>query len=203
MSHQHPDIRAPDPASWLAQHLTAIPNNAHSYSIFTSKDHATPCSGFVLESDILGVPVDSIVHTSPLAHLTQIPINTRRAVNLNLTLPRQPPSDDMSPISARTLLLLLSSVSLAAAAVDFAQCLQNFTATNETGGVDSDGHAVPAADAVGLTYETCKARCGTTAESLSWTQFAQLFASWLLPWLALLSQLPFSSGNIGDSLLSS
>ena len=108
----------------------------------------------------------------------------------------------MNPISARTLLLLLSSISLVAAAVDFSQCLQNFTATNETGGVDSYGHAVPAADAVGLTYETCKERCGTTAEGFSWTQFAQLFASWLLPWLALLSHLPLSSGDLGDNILS-
>ena len=110
----------------------------------------------------------------------------------------------MNPISARTLLLFLSSVSLVAAAVDFAQCLQDFTATNETGGVDSYGHAVPAADAVGLTYETCKARCGTTAERFNWTLFTQLCSAWLLPWLALLNQLPgFSSEYIIDSILSS
>ena len=109
----------------------------------------------------------------------------------------------MNPISARTLLLLLSSVSLVVAATDFANCLADFKNTNQTGGVDFHGHNVSAADAVGLTYETCKKRCGTTAESFSWAQFAGLFASWLLPWFALLSQLPFGSGNIGDSILSS
>ena len=109
----------------------------------------------------------------------------------------------MNPISARTLLLLLSFVSLVAAAVDFAQCLSDFQATDETGGVDSHGHAVPAANATGLTYETCRDRCGTHAESFSWRQFAQLFSAWLLPWLALISQLPFGSGDAVENSVSS
>ena len=108
----------------------------------------------------------------------------------------------MNPISVRTLLLLLFFISLVAAA-NFTQCLEDFKANpNATGGVDSHGHAVSAADAVGLTYRTCTERCGKASKSFSWRQFAQLFASWLLPWLALISQLPFGSGDYVDDFLS-
>ena len=109
----------------------------------------------------------------------------------------------MSPVSARILLLLLSSTSLVAAAVNLTQCFVDFQANPDaTGGVDSHGHGVSAANAVGLTYRTCTERCGTTAESFNWRQFAQLFASWLLPWLALVSQLPYGSGNYLDDFVS-
>ena len=108
----------------------------------------------------------------------------------------------MNQIPARSLLLLLSFTSLAVAA-NFTQCLEIFKANpNATGGVDSNGRDVSAADAVGLKYETCEQLCGETAESFNWRQFAQLFSSWLLPWLALISQLPFGSGNHVDNFLS-
>jgi len=70
------------------------------------------------------------------------------------------------------------------------------------GGVDFKGHQTTPAKAVGLTYETCKTRCGGNAESFNWREFAQLFSSWLLPWLALISQLPFGSGNYADDFVS-
>ena len=113
------------------------------------------------------------------------------------------PPEDMNPISTRTLLLLLCFVSLVAAAIDFTRRLDNFGATNKIGGVDSDGYDVPAAKATGLKYETRREECGTTADSFNWAQFARLFTSWLLPWLVLISQLPFGSGNLRNSLLSS
>ena len=108
----------------------------------------------------------------------------------------------MNPISARILLVLLFFTSLVAA-VDFTQCLADFkTNPNATGGVDSHGHNVSAADAVGLTYRTCAERCGTSAEAFNWRQFAQAFALWLLPWLALVNQLPFGSENYVDDFVS-
>ena len=108
----------------------------------------------------------------------------------------------MNPTSARILLLLLSFISLVAAA-NFTQCLEDFKANpNATGGVDSHGRNVSAVDAVGLTYRTCTTLCGNAPESFSWRQFAQLFASWLLPWLALISQLPFGSGDYVDDFFS-
>jgi len=109
----------------------------------------------------------------------------------------------MHPIPTRILLLLLFFSSLVAAA-NFTQCLEDFRNNDPTtiGGVDSRGHATSPAAAVGLTYETCRVRCGSEAESFRWKEFAQLFSSWLLPWLALISQLPYGSGNYADDFVS-
>jgi hypothetical protein len=113
----------------------------------------------------------------------------------------------MNPIFTRVLLLLLCFSSLVAA-VNFTQCMNDFksdlnsTTSTTDGGVDSSGQPVTPAVAVGLTYETCKARCGTDWEAFDWREFAQMFAAWLLPWLALLSQLPFGSASYADDFVS-
>ena len=104
---------------------------------------------------------------------------------------------------ARILVPLLFFSSLVAAA-NFTHCLEEFRKEPNTtsGGVDFRGHLTSPANAVGLTYRTCTARCGVGAERFSWRVFAQLFSSWLLPWLALISQLPFGSGNYADDFAS-
>ena len=108
----------------------------------------------------------------------------------------------MSLVSTRILLLLLSFSSLVAAA-NLTQCLEDFKQNTSTvGGVDSRGNPVISADAVGLTYETCTAQCGTGWETFDWKEFAQMFSAWLLPWLALLSQLPFGSSSYADDFVS-
>ena len=108
----------------------------------------------------------------------------------------------MSLIPTRTLLLLLLFSSLVTA-LNFVQCLEGLRQEpNAVGGVDSNGRPTSPAEAVGLTYKTCRARCGSNAEDFLWNDFAQLFASWLLPWLALTSQLPFGSGNYTDDFIS-
>jgi hypothetical protein len=107
------------------------------------------------------------------------------------------------PSLTRNLLLLLLISSLVAA-TDFGQCFADYlNGTDPTGGVDHLGLPVTSpAQAVGLTYKFCMANCGTIPESFNWGKFAQVFSSWLLPWLALLSQLPFGSGNYEDDFLS-
>ena len=136
---------------------------------------------------------------------TSLWINTRRVARFKLTLPPPPfsPPDGMHPIPTRILLLLLLFSSFVAAA-NFTQCLENFRNESNTtiGGVDSRGDPTSPAEAIGLTYETCTAKCGSGAESFRWREFAQLFSSWLLPWLALISQLPFNSGNYADDFVS-
>jgi hypothetical protein len=108
----------------------------------------------------------------------------------------------MRPASARTLLLLLFFSSLAAA-TNFTDCLDKFrNDPTATGGVDYKGRPTSPANAVGFEYKTCKHLCGWESESFDWGRFAQLFSSWLLPWLSLLSQLPFGSGNYLDDFLS-
>ena len=116
--------------------------------------------------------------------------------------PPLPTKKSMLPLPTRFFFFFLLFFS-AVSAANFTQCLEDFkNEPNAIGGVDSRGHPTSPAAAVGLTYETCTARCGGDAGSFEWEEFAQLFSSWLLPWLALLSQLPFGSGNYADDFVS-
>ena len=71
------------------------------------------------------------------------------------------------------------------------------------GGTDNYGHPVSdISKATGITYDLCVRACGAGPEPFSWFVFSQQFSSWLLPWLALLSQLPFGANDKLDNLLS-
>ena len=109
----------------------------------------------------------------------------------------------MHPIPTRALLLLLTLSSLVSA-VDFDSCLRVYrNDPNATGGVDSQGHlTADLTKVVGLTFEACKRYCGPTAYVYSVGELAALFSSWLIPWLALISELPFGSGNYNDDFIS-
>jgi len=91
------------------------------------------------------------------------------------------------------------------AASNFSQCfdaIRNGT-YGPSGGVDIHGQPIQnIAQAVGMTYELCKRACGTSPESFDWHEFAEKFTSWLLPWLALISQLPFGAKYRVDNLTS-
>ncbi|KAF9786451.1 hypothetical protein BJ322DRAFT_788352 [Thelephora terrestris] len=103
------------------------------------------------------------------------------------------------------LLLFLSLLFVSVAASDnFTQCLDTFRANgNATGGTDFFGRPVNnSQDAVALTYEECKSFCGTGQEAFDWSVFSQQFSAWLLPWLALVSQLPFGAESRIDNLIS-
>ena len=52
----------------------------------------------------------------------------------------------------------------------------------------------------GLTYKLCVTACGSGQERFNWSIFSQQFSSWLLPWLALVSQLPFGPRDTLDNL---
>lgn len=114
--------------------------------------------------------------------------------------PKLYPPDSMCPVSTRIVFFLLFCSSLVAAA-NFTQCLEDFrNDPNATGGVDYRGRPTSPAQAAGFTYKTCTARCGRDAEAFKWREFAH---SWLPPWVALISQLPFGSGNHLDDFVSS
>jgi hypothetical protein len=88
--------------------------------------------------------------------------------------------------------------------VNFTTCLASFrsNSTGPTGGTDYNGKAVKNTEAVGLEYETCKSYCGPGQEPFDWSLFSQQFSAWLLPWLALVSQLPFGSETRLDNSIS-
>lgn len=104
----------------------------------------------------------------------------------------------------KLLVLLSVVVSVAASKTNFTACLTTFRASgNATGGTDYFGRPVKdPQDAVGLTYDQCKSLCGTDQEPFNWSVFSQQFSAWLLPWLALVSQLPFGSESRLDNLIS-
>ena len=103
----------------------------------------------------------------------------------------------------RSYLDFLPSLFLSVAATNFTQCLTDFQNGTAVGGVDYDGQLVSnPRDAVGLTYDACRVSCGTGHEKFDWSVFAQQFSAWLLPWLALVSQLPFGAEIRLDNLIS-
>jgi len=69
------------------------------------------------------------------------------------------------------------------------------------GKVDYRGKPLPlsTSNATAITYNLCVAQCGTSQKPFRWTVFSQQFVCWLLPWLALISQLPFGSNDKLDN----
>ncbi|KAG1874744.1 hypothetical protein DFJ58DRAFT_650894 [Suillus subalutaceus] len=57
-------------------------------------------------------------------------------------------------------------------------------------------------NAVGFTYHTCYHHCGSGTQNPTWANISQQFGAWLLPYLALISQLPFGARHRVDNLMS-
>jgi len=95
------------------------------------------------------------------------------------------------------LLFLTTLPSTFASPANFDQCLQEVREGKhgQVGGTDNHGNPVNVSDATALTYDLCVSACGGSSEAFDWTVFSQQIASWLLPWLALLSQLPFGAND--------
>ena len=70
----------------------------------------------------------------------------------------------------------------------------------DVGGTDNHGYPVNVSDATGMTYSLCVQACGGGQEPFQWSIFSPQFSSWLLPWLALVSQLPFGANDKLDNL---
>jgi hypothetical protein len=72
----------------------------------------------------------------------------------------------------------------------------------QQGGVDINGQPVSIPLAVGFTFEFCVTRCGTSAKPFEWAKFSEKFSAWLLPYLALVSQLPFGAQHRWGNFMS-
>ena len=57
-------------------------------------------------------------------------------------------------------------------------------------------------DATAISYPGCAKYCGRSQEPFRWSVFSQQYAQWLLPYLALLSQLPFGAPHKIDNIMS-
>jgi hypothetical protein len=93
----------------------------------------------------------------------------------------------------------------AVAGVNFKSCLADVQSGlwGPVGGTDYSGHVVSnISTATGLTYDLCVRACGAGSESTVWSTFSQQLGSWLLPWLALLSQLPYGADSRFDNFMS-
>ncbi|KAJ7653297.1 hypothetical protein DFH06DRAFT_531204 [Mycena polygramma] len=87
--------------------------------------------------------------------------------------------------------------------VNFNQCLVevNTGLHGTVGGMDNYGNPVNISQATAITYELCKTACGTGPEPFVWIIFSQQFTAWLLPYLALVAQLPFGATDRLDNVV--
>src|SRR5882757_7019276 len=104
--------------------------------------------------------------------------------------------------------LLLAHAVEKVAGLNFTQCLNdimvNANATQNLAGLlNSYGDPVSnISDATAISYSMCTSICGTGWEPFQWPVFSQDFSAWLLPNLALISQLPFGAQYRLDNLMS-
>jgi hypothetical protein len=80
-----------------------------------------------------------------------------------------------------------------------AQCeasSQNFT-WGYQGTLDTNGNPLTSNSGyvAGITYDFCLDHCGHGSDLNSWSDFETQLGLWLLPWITLLSQLPYLSKN--------
>ncbi|KAK0205142.1 hypothetical protein DFS33DRAFT_1383048 [Desarmillaria ectypa] len=95
-------------------------------------------------------------------------------------------------------LLLISSV----AGVNFNNCLADIQSGKYgvDGLLDKDGNPISTYEnATAVTLELCYRACGRGSESFSFPAFAQESSAWFVPWLALLSQLPFGANDLFEN----
>ncbi|KAG1828689.1 hypothetical protein EV424DRAFT_499018 [Suillus variegatus] len=107
--------------------------------------------------------------------------------------------------------LLLAHSAKKVAGLDWTQCLTNIKANanatqNLAGLLNTNGDPVSnVADATTISYSLCTSSCetlkGWDSGNFDVSIFAQDFSSWLLPYLALISQLPFGAQYRLDNLM--
>ena len=111
--------------------------------------------------------------------------------------------------SPASILLIFLLPVLPTGAANWDQCLSNIRNATwrdlqgfSTGGTDNYGRPAPLTNlTTAITYNLCIAACGSGPEPIQWSKFSQQFSSWLLPWLALVSQLPFGANDRLDNLI--
>ncbi|KAJ6567570.1 hypothetical protein DFH09DRAFT_441515 [Mycena vulgaris] len=106
--------------------------------------------------------------------------------------------------SLLTLFGLLSVLGVVGAgAVNFDSCINEIHAGiwGPDGGLDNSGNASNISTATAITYDLCVKACGSGPEPFVWKIFSQQFTAWLLPYLALMAQLPFGADDKLDNVV--
>ncbi|KAJ7112476.1 hypothetical protein C8R44DRAFT_710993 [Mycena epipterygia] len=103
-----------------------------------------------------------------------------------------------APIRCAVILVLTS--------IAIADCLTKFKNLRDAGGpesgLDNQGNPVSIANATAMSYALCIETCGASFSPRPWSVFSQRFSTWLLPFLALVCQLPFGGNNRLDNIMS-
>lgn len=90
------------------------------------------------------------------------------------------------------------------AGLDFQGCLNDVRSGSWGlhGAVDANGIQVTnLTDALGISYQLCLKACGTGTGDFDWKSFSQQLTAWLLPWLGLISQIPYGTRDGLSDLL--
>ncbi|KAG9309680.1 hypothetical protein JVU11DRAFT_10352 [Chiua virens] len=109
----------------------------------------------------------------------------------------------------------LHAVNISQCFANIVSCAENSTSPNCTSTVNissvealpllrtSDGFVPDSINtATSISYTGCTQHCGNNTGTFSWNDFSQQYSVWLLPYLALLSQLPFGAQRRIDNLMS-
>ncbi|KAJ7488090.1 hypothetical protein FB451DRAFT_1226406 [Mycena latifolia] len=88
-----------------------------------------------------------------------------------------------------------------------ADCLAKLNALRAAGGdiaggMDNHGNPVNIVNATAMSYALCIQTCGHGPSFRAWSIFSQRLSTWLLPFLALVCQLPFGANNRLDNIMS-
>lgn len=90
------------------------------------------------------------------------------------------------------------------AGLDFQGCLNDVRSGSWglDGAVDANGVQVTnLTKAVGISYQLCLKACGSGTGDFDWKTFSQQLTAWLLPWLGLISQIPYGTRDGLSDLL--
>jgi hypothetical protein len=82
----------------------------------------------------------------------------------------------------------------------FTQCFGDVQCP-PSGGADVRGNPASVSGAVGVSRDLRKRACGPEQKAFNLISFCQKFTSFLLPWLALISVLPFGASDGVDNFL--
>jgi hypothetical protein len=98
-------------------------------------------------------------------------------------------TDGAFPLTVVLLVILLVASTGRVGAINLAQCGMKLAERNAT---YWNVTLVPTAPpSFNLSYTQCLAECGDGMGDIDWARFSQTFSSWLLPWIALMFQIPF------------